>query len=98
MDCPICFQVDLDPHNIIWLECFHNLCKDCFKKLVKKVCPFCRSLIKINTPPNSNKSSPNIRPQIRPVKNIEEIITDIEDQYETYIARGKYELKLKFKL
>ena len=38
--CNICYTEELD--NIVFLPCFHHLCYDCFEKLTKPKCPWCR--------------------------------------------------------
>ena len=38
--CDICYNDFSD--DIVFLPCFHHLCHDCFCKLEKSVCPWCR--------------------------------------------------------
>ena len=40
--CEICFTNVLCKKNTKTLKCKHIMCKECFQKLIKKECPFCR--------------------------------------------------------
>ena len=48
--CPICMNQRM---RYVWLTCGHNLCKDCYEKLVSInysphfKCPYCNSIVKI---------------------------------------------------
>ena len=44
-ECEICFNDNLQDHSIVFLECTHSLCKSCYNRLLKDVCPFCRCKI-----------------------------------------------------
>ena len=41
------------------LECSHILCVDCYKKLRKNTCPFCRHVITMYNPPQPHYNFPN---------------------------------------
>lgn len=50
-ECLICYESDLNAsgmENMVFLDCFHSLCKLCLVNLQNKVCPFCRSAINSN--------------------------------------------------
>ena len=40
--CEICYAVDLCEETKKVLDCKHFLCNSCYKRLLKKECPFCR--------------------------------------------------------
>jgi len=44
-ECEICFNDNLEDHSIVFLECAHSLCKSCYNRLLKDLCPFCRCKI-----------------------------------------------------
>jgi hypothetical protein len=46
MECPVCYSSDFENGDLLWLQCLHPLCTRCLKKLVRNVCPLCRSDIK----------------------------------------------------
>ena len=39
--CGICYETYV-LNSAVFLPCFHDVCYDCFGKLVKPICPFCR--------------------------------------------------------
>ena len=43
MNCSICLENDKTKFKV--LDCCHKLCTDCYDKLVKNTCPFCRTII-----------------------------------------------------
>ena len=45
MDCTICLDEKIHSENIKHLDCGHQICKDCYYKLVRNLCPFCRCII-----------------------------------------------------
>jgi hypothetical protein len=49
MDCNICYET-YDMESIVWLNCLHNLCKNCYNRLTQPLCPYCR----FNIPKNNN--------------------------------------------
>lgn len=42
MDCTICLEEKIYESNIKNLDCGHYLCNECYYKLVRNLCPFCR--------------------------------------------------------
>ena len=46
MQCPVCYESDFENGDLLWLQCLHPLCRRCLKKLVRRMCPLCRSDIK----------------------------------------------------
>jgi len=46
-ECSICYN-DILEKNIHYMECFHYICFNCFKKLVSNTCPFCRQSIQLH--------------------------------------------------
>lgn len=44
LECPVCYET-FEHGELCWLECLHRLCKQCLKKLERKVCPLCRKEI-----------------------------------------------------
>ena len=45
MDCTICLDENIHQENITNLECGHTICINCYNKLVRNLCPFCRNII-----------------------------------------------------
>jgi hypothetical protein len=52
-ECNICFNEDILEKNIVYLDCLHYTCNNCFYKLKAPTCPFCRAEINI---PNEYKN------------------------------------------
>ena len=73
MECRICYET-VTEEKILYLECTHSLCKICVGKLVKQICPFCRTEIKHNESTMNKKENNeyNIR------ANFEDIFLDTE--------------------
>ena len=46
MDCTICLEGNLSTNDFVYLECGHKICKECFLKLIRNTCPYCREVIK----------------------------------------------------
>ena len=42
LDCSICFENVVSTDDMIKLECRHELCRRCVKKLQRLSCPYCR--------------------------------------------------------
>lgn len=45
MDCNICLTEGISSDKIKFLDCKHYICKSCFEKLVRNMCPYCRAII-----------------------------------------------------
>jgi len=43
MECPVCYESDSTNGDLLWLQCLHPLCRQCLRRLERKVCPLCRS-------------------------------------------------------
>jgi hypothetical protein len=78
-ECPICYE-NLDSVSIIFLQCFHYVCKKCLFKLDKKICPHCRftisqsvftNLVENNLKQSSPKISKNVSINTRRMNKIE---------------------------
>ncbi len=54
MECNICFDDNVIEANMVYLGCFHSICKKCFDRLKKDSCPFCRECISNYIPFNEN--------------------------------------------
>lgn len=52
MECNICFDDNVIEANMVYLGCFHSICKKCFDRLKKDSCPFCRECISSYLPFN----------------------------------------------
>ena len=52
MECNICFDDNVIEANMVYLGCFHSICKKCFDRLKKDECPFCRECISSYLPFN----------------------------------------------
>jgi hypothetical protein len=52
MDCEICYE---NNSKLVILTCKHKLCYNCYLKLVKLVCPFCRTEFKYSNKDNKLK-------------------------------------------
>lgn len=72
MECGICLENDIIKKNIHVMECQHKICKICYQRLTKCLCPFCRRVIK----PSKKKTTKPI-----PVQNR----GSISDRYEHFI-------------
>jgi hypothetical protein len=48
MECGICYEEQIQEHNMEFMICLHTICKNCFDKLLTNTCPFCRQIIYIN--------------------------------------------------
>lgn len=46
MNCTICITEKVSHDNMVWLECCHSLCMECYDNLTQNACPFCRAEIK----------------------------------------------------
>jgi hypothetical protein len=55
MDCGVCLEDKILQKDIIFFRCSHNICKECYVKLMKRLCPFCRKKIKIFSDKNSKQ-------------------------------------------
>lgn len=43
-ECGICYEIITDcDDNLVRLECAHFLCRECYDRLQKQSCPFCRT-------------------------------------------------------
>ena len=45
MDCRICMEQIKSKESICELECGHSMCSDCYNRLVRNQCPYCRHVI-----------------------------------------------------
>ena len=47
-ECPVCYIIidEIDAPNLIFFNCSHILCNDCYKQLIKYKCPLCRAFPK----------------------------------------------------
>lgn len=45
MECNICMEYIIDDNKIIKLICNHKLCSSCYDKLVRNLCPYCRTIL-----------------------------------------------------
>jgi len=59
MECNICFDDNILDLNMVYLGCFHSICKKCFDRLKKDSCPFCRECISSYLPFNNEKNEEN---------------------------------------
>ena len=48
IECGICFDSFCEK-DLQYLDCFHSLCFDCYRRLLSLTCPFCRAEININS-------------------------------------------------
>lgn len=59
-ECHICYDIK-SCDKFKTLVCNHKLCYGCYKKLLKNTCPFCRHVITLPSPSNTNNSnSPSV--------------------------------------
>ena len=54
MDCTICLDVDILENKMKKLECGHTICVECYNKLIRNLCPFCRHIISHKVDGNYN--------------------------------------------
>jgi hypothetical protein len=59
MECNICFDDNIIESNMVYLGCFHSICKKCFDRLKKDSCPFCRECISSYLPFNNENNEEN---------------------------------------
>jgi len=45
MNCTICLDENIQEVNMTMLECGHTICVECYNKLIRNLCPFCRHII-----------------------------------------------------
>ncbi len=74
MDCRICTEAIKVKSDIIELECGHMMCNNCFDRLIKSSCPYCRK-------PIANKVDGDYNIEYE----FDEIIYDFDDNYITEI-------------
>lgn len=79
MECGVCLEDEILQKNIIFFRCSHNICKECYVKLLKRICPFCRKKIKIlsDKQPKKNHKYYNER-------------DDDEEEYYNYIYEDDF--------
>ena len=56
MNCNICFEDNIQSKDMHYMECLHNLCDICYKKLEISTCPFCRQEISLSDKQISNQN------------------------------------------
>ena len=59
MDCTICLDVNIHVAKIKSLDCGHTICIECYNKLVRNLCPFCRQPFSSNRRSSLPISIPN---------------------------------------
>jgi hypothetical protein len=64
MECNICFDDNVIEANMVYLGCFHSICKKCFDRLKKDSCPFCRECISSYLPFNHEIKDDEIEEEI----------------------------------
>ena len=65
MNCTICMSEKIQHDNMVWLDCCHSLCSDCYTKLTQNTCPYCRTIIKAKEPVDENKNIKNTNNLLR---------------------------------
>lgn len=50
MNCTICMNENILHDDMVWLKCTHNLCSQCYDKLIQNACPYCRTIIDDSKP------------------------------------------------
>ena len=98
MDCDICFEDKILTVNIAFFKCSHHVCRNCYHRLIKRLCPFCRRKIKI-------LSSKQVDDKSKICIEEEEESTEEDDYYLLYqndfvipvIRKNRHEIKRKSK-
>lgn len=98
-ECNICFNDDICENNIVYMDCLHYMCFNCFRNLLTSKCPFCRSEIDL-----SKYDSIGLR--INQIRVVNESLDDIfvfeaeyddNEQYDDFvipiIKKNRHELK-----
>lgn len=68
-ECNICLE---EKPILIMNPCGHEICEDCFKKLKKKKCPFCRAdVLSLVNPVTNEVVWPKVIPNVQPENFIE---------------------------
>ena len=59
MNCTICITSEIPQEKMVWLECTHSLCSECYNNLRTNTCPYCRITItnKVNRSNEINRYS-----------------------------------------
>ena len=60
MDCTICLDGNIHDKKMINLVCGHKLCINCYNKLIRNLCPFCRNVIPCKEDRNYNINYDNL--------------------------------------
>ena len=84
MECGVCLEEEILKKDLVFFKCSHNICKECYEKLLKRLCPFCRRKIRIS----SEK-----QPQEQPENNEDENEAEIDDyvyMYDFIIPRLRF--------
>lgn len=82
MNCSICITDNISHENMVWLDCYHNLCSICYDSLTSNKCPYCRTLITDKTK--------NLREQ-----NMDSFINISTIEVNSYIGKTKKKGVLK---
>jgi len=98
--CNICYET-YRPSNVVFLPCFHHICYDCFEKLIKAVCPYCRhdfstelyrsDILKENNSPDEIDQSHQHEDQIFRIENY------VENYVENRIERRKNQRRRRYR-
>jgi len=54
MDCTICLDEKIHVDKMKKLDCGHAMCIECYDKLIRNLCPFCRHVISLKHDDNYN--------------------------------------------
>ena len=89
MDCTICLEDNLNNEKMEYLNCGHSICNDCYIRLIKNLCPFCRSIFSGKDNKFFNNILNNDYESIEVIEEIDNLLPESELQeisstYNTY--------------
>ena len=89
MECNICLENKTE-HDIVFLNCMHYLCNNCNKKLIVRICPFCRYPIESdNLSDNENENDT--------VTELETVLQHIDNRHKKINRRKNQAISDKLK-
>ena len=78
MECGVCLEDEIVKKDVVFFKCSHNICKECYGQLLKRLCPFCRRKIRI-----SSEKQPQERPEYNEIKQNDE--EDEDEHFYNYV-------------
>lgn len=86
-ECNICFNDSICENSIVYMDCLHYMCFNCFRNLLTPKCPFCRSDIDLS-------KYDSIGMRINQIQVVNESLDDIfmfEAEYDSNFVNEQYD-------